>query len=114
MARGCKNYCTSFLITNTGVIDELEKSGLIEVEDGMLIIRQAEHPIPLIVRKSDGGYGYDSTDMAAMSYRLRDLQREWIVIITDAGQANHFYMCFDAARKMNWVTNNQRLDHIGA
>lgn len=94
------------------VIAELESKGLIENEDGMLIISQEKYDIPLILRKSDGGYGYDSTDMAALSYRLRDLKRDWIIIITDAGQANHFYMCFDAGKKMGWV-NHQRLDHIG-
>ena len=41
----------------------------------MIIIRLAGYDIPLIVRKSDGGYGYDSTDMAAIQYRIRDLGR---------------------------------------
>ena len=42
--------------------------------------------------------GYDSTDMAAVEYRLKDLKRDWVVAVTDAGQANHFHMVFDAAR----------------
>jgi len=36
--------------------------------------------------QSDGGYGYDSTDMAAVEYRLKDLQRDWVIAVTDAGQ----------------------------
>ena len=68
--------------------------------------------IPLILRKSDGGYGYDSTDMAAMKYRLFDLKRDWIIYVTDEGQSGHFHMCFDAAKASNWI-NCQRLDHIG-
>ena len=40
------------------------------------------------------------------------VSRDWCIYITDAGQANHFYMVFDAARKAGWVTS-QRLDHIG-
>ena len=51
--------------------------------------------------------------MAAINYRLKELQRDWVIYITDAGQANHFYMCFDAAKAAGWVDNNQRLDHIG-
>lgn len=53
---------------------------------GMLVIKLPHFTIPLMIRKSDGGYGYDSTDMAALKYRIQTLQRDWIVIITDAGQ----------------------------
>lgn len=56
-----------------GVINELTQSGLVIDEEGMLVIKLPHFTIPLIVRKSDGGYGYDSTDMAAISYRLRSL-----------------------------------------
>ena len=38
---------------------------------------------------------------------------DWIIYVTDAGQANHFYMCFDLARDAGWA-KQQRLDHIGA
>ena len=93
-------------------IEELQKLGLVEEDQGMLLVKQEKYQIPLIVRKSDGGYGYDSTDMAAILYRLRELKRDWIVYITDAGQAMHFHMCFDAARAAGWV-EGQRLDHIG-
>lgn len=79
---------------------------------GMLIVMLPHFTIPLILRKSDGGYGYDSTDMAAMKYRLFDLKRDWIIYVTDEGQSGHFHMCFDAAKASNWV-KSQRLDHIG-
>jgi arginyl-tRNA synthetase len=96
-----------------GVIEELRSLNLVEQDAGMEIIKLPHFTIPLILRKSDGGFGYDSTDMAALKHRLFTLQRDWIIIITDAGQANHFHMCFDAARTANWLTKNQRLDHIG-
>lgn len=79
---------------------------------GMLIIMLPHFTIPLILRKSDGGYGYDSTDMAALKYRLFDLKRDWIIYVTDEGQSGHFHMCFDAAKASQWV-NGHRLDHIG-
>lgn len=78
----------------------------------MLLIKLANFTIPLILRKSDGGYGYDSTDMAAIKHRLTTLERDWVIYVTDAGQQGHFYMCFDAAKAAGWV-GHQRLDHIG-
>lgn len=78
----------------------------------MLIIMLPHFTIPLILRKSDGGYGYDSTDMAALKYRLFDLKRDWIIYVTDEGQSGHFHMCFDAAKASKWITG-QRLNHIG-
>lgn len=86
------------------VIEELRQLGLVTQDQGMEIVMLPHFTIPLIVRKSDGGYGYDSTDMAALKHRLFTLQRDWIIIITDAGQATHFEMCFDAARAANWIT----------
>lgn len=41
--------------------------------------------VPLIVQKSDGGYGYASTDMAAIKQRVVDEQADWIIYVTDAG-----------------------------
>ncbi len=103
-----------------GAIEELTNKGLIKEDEGMLIIMLAHFTIPLILRKSDGGYGYDSTDMAALRYRIFDLKADWIIYITDAGQANHFYMCFDAAKEAEWTAASAstpaeaiRLDHIG-
>jgi arginyl-tRNA synthetase len=85
---------------------------LVEEDQGMLIAMLDHFSIPLILRKSDGGYGYDSTDMAALKYRTATLQRDWIICITDAGQAPHFHMCFDAARACGWL-DRTRADHIG-
>ena len=79
----------------------------------MLIARLPHFDIPLILRKSDGGYGYDSTDMAAIKYRLHTVHRDWLIYITDAGQAGHFHKVFDMARAAGWTADNQRLDHIG-
>ena len=87
--------------------------GLTELEEKMLIARLPHFDIPLILRKSDGGYGYDSTDMAAIKYRLHTVHRDWLIYITDAGQAGHFHKVFDMARAAGWTADNQRLDHIG-
>jgi arginyl-tRNA synthetase len=105
-------------------IEALTDASLAYEDQGMLIVMLPHFPIPLIVRKSDGGYGYDSTDMAALHYRTQTLQRDWLIYVTDAGQSTHFHMCFDAAREVGWLqtppsssapssSTPVRCDHIG-
>ena len=48
--------------------------------------------IPLIVRKSDGGFGYASTDMAAVRHRVGQEKADWVIYVTDSGQEQHFRM----------------------
>jgi len=98
------------------VIKEFEAKGFISIEEGgaKCIFLSKKFPIPLMVQKSDGGFGYDSTDMAALKYRLCKLKADRVVYITDFSQANHFQMCFEAAEMIGWVTpEGPRLDHIG-
>jgi len=68
---------------------------------------------PLMVVKSDGGFGYDSTDMAAVWYRIFELQADWIIYETDTGQGPHFELIFEAARAAGWAGEGTRLDHVG-
>jgi arginyl-tRNA synthetase len=94
-------------------LEELTALGLTETEDKLLLSRLPHFDIPLILRKSDGGYGYDSTDMAAINYRLKSLDRDWLIYITDAGQMGHFHKVFDVAKAAGWADSGQRLDFIG-
>jgi arginyl-tRNA synthetase len=66
-----------------------------------------------MLQKSDGGYGYDSTDMAALRYRLFDLKADRVIVITDFSQEGHFQMVYKAGHKIGWVAKGQRLQHIG-
>ena len=96
------------------VIEEFEKAGMIQLEKGgakCVFLEGAQ--IPLMLQKSDGGFGYDSTDMAALKYRLHTLKAERIIAITDFSQGDHFKMCNQAAHQIGWVQNNQSLEHIG-
>lgn len=97
------------------VIDEFNARGMISVEEGgAKCVFVPKFKIPLMLQKSDGGYGYDSTDMAAMKYRLDKLKASQIVYITDFTQGDHFQMVFAAAKKIGWVDDDShRLDHIG-
>jgi arginyl-tRNA synthetase len=95
------------------VLKELTSHGLTETEGTLLISKLPHFDIPLILRKSDGGYGYDSTDMAAINYRLNFLECDWLIYITDAGQMGHFHKVFDVAKSAGWANAGQRLDFVG-
>ena len=67
-----------------------------------------------MVVKSDGGYGYDSTDLAAIRYRLLDLKVERIIYITDSGQSQHFMMLFEVAKMAGWLNPPKTTaEHMG-
>jgi arginyl-tRNA synthetase len=91
----------------------MDEKGLLKISDGATICFLDGFQIPLIVKKSDGGYGYDSTDMAAISYRLRDLHCDEIIYVTDAGQELHFRMVIAAAQAAGWIGPGKRVDHVG-
>ena len=94
------------------VVAHLEQIGIATLSDGAKVIHcGTKHEQPLIITKSDGGFGYDSTDMAAIWYRVLEKRCDWIVYVTDAGQGPHFELCFAAARKAGWATDEHRLDH---
>ena len=97
------------------VIEEFEKAGLLEAEEGgAKVVRVENFKVPLMLQKSDGGYGYDSTDAAALKYRLFELKADRIIIITDFTQGDHFKLVYGAGRAMGWTKDtNQRLEHIG-
>ncbi|MDG6102211.1 arginine--tRNA ligase [Dactylosporangium aurantiacum] len=88
-----------------GVAADLERLGVARVSDGALCVFDAGDPgaAPLIVRKSDGGYGYPATDLAAVRHRVAALHAGRIVYVVDARQAPHFRMVFDAARRAGWL-----------
>jgi len=68
--------------------------------------------IPLFLSKSDGGFGYDSTDMAAAKFRLSNLKCNRVFYVTDAGQELHFLMIFEAAKLAGWASPTARLEHV--
>ncbi|KAI4347049.1 hypothetical protein L6164_007899 [Bauhinia variegata] len=100
-----------------GVLEELSNKGLIEESEGARVIMVEGVNIPLIVVKSDGGYNYASTDLAALWYRLNKEKAEWIIYLTDVGQAPHFAMIFNAAKRAGWLpaddTLYPRTTHVG-
>ena len=101
-----------------GVIEELEKRGLLEEDAGAKCVflegftNKAGDPLPLIVQKSDGGYNYATTDLAALGYRIQQDHAERIIYVTDAGQSNHFAQVFQVARKAGILPENIQVVHV--
>ena len=99
-------------------VDELAAAGLAVESDGALVIFSEEftgpegRPVVLMVRKRDGGYGYDTTDLATIRYRIHDLKVDRILYVTDSRQAQHFALIFEAARRAGWLTDAVRAQHV--
>jgi arginyl-tRNA synthetase len=73
-------------------------------------------PLPVIVRKSDGGFNYATTDLAAIRYRFGAVPdgdgARRVIYVTDAGQANHFAGVFQVATRAGWIPDGARLEHV--
>ncbi|GAA1381278.1 arginine--tRNA ligase [Luteococcus sanguinis] len=95
------------------LVKELEESGVAVVDDGALCVFVDGFEAPLIVRKRDGGYGYATTDLAAIRRRVRELDANRIIYVTDARQAGHFAQVFAAARKAGYLPDSVQAQHIG-
>jgi len=97
------------------IVEDMKARGLCKESDGaMCVFTPTVSEIPLMAVKSDGGFGYDSTDLAAIYHRLYMMRADWIVYITDLGQELHFHMIFDAAKQAGWHRPpTTRVDHMG-
>ncbi|MEV6266401.1 arginine--tRNA ligase [Kribbella sp. NPDC051936] len=91
------------------VVSDLDQQGLLTESDGALCTflpgfqgRDGD-PLPVIVRKSDGGFGYSATDLAAVRHRVSTLKADRIVYVVDHRQALHFDMIFTLARTAHWL-----------
>jgi arginyl-tRNA synthetase len=100
------------------VTEELLSSGVAVESEGAVCVfppgftGQDGKPVPLIVRKKDGGYGYDTTDLAAFRHRVRDLNARRIIYVTDSRQKQHFAMLFGAAKMAGWLSDGIRAEHV--
>jgi arginyl-tRNA synthetase len=68
-------------------------------------------PLPLIIRKSDGGYNYATTDLAAIRYRVDKLSCDRAVYVVGSEQALHFQMVFAVAREAGWIPEGVSFEH---
>ncbi|MEW6474694.1 MAG: arginine--tRNA ligase [Actinomycetota bacterium] len=97
---------------------ELERLGLLVESEGALCVfppgftTRDGNPLPLIVRKTDGGFGYDTTDLAAIRYRLKDLGADRIIYVVGAPQREHLEMIIETARQAGWLKPPARAEHV--
>ncbi|MGK7879203.1 MAG: arginine--tRNA ligase [Crocosphaera sp.] len=100
------------------VITALDAEGILEKDQGAQCVflegftNKSGNPLPLIVQKSDGGYNYATTDLAALRYRIKEDQAKRIIYVTDAGQSNHFAQVFQVAKKANFLPDTVEVIHV--
>ena len=94
------------------VVAELLEKRIAEISDGAAIVRVPGYEAPLIIRKSDGGYGYATTDLAAVRYRARELHANRCIYVVGLPQSEHFAKVFWAAKQAGWATDVS-LEHAG-
>src|SRR6266568_219012 len=99
------------------VCRDLERAGIATMSDGALCAFPAGFtgrdgkPLPLILRKSDGGYGYGTTDMAAIRYRVAGLHADRITYVVGSEQSQHLAMVFAVARQAGWLPDTVVAEH---
>ncbi|MGA2036273.1 MAG: arginine--tRNA ligase [Acidimicrobiales bacterium] len=100
------------------VVRDLEALGLLVESGGALCVfppgftNRDGDPLPLIVQKSDEGFGYPATDLAAIRDRVNRLGAKCIVYVVGAPQAQHLEMCFTVARMAGWLPESVKAVHV--
>jgi len=101
-----------------GIIECLQQTGLAVTDQGAQVVFLDEladkegNPSPVIVRKSDGGYLYATTDLAALRYRTDQFDADRILYFVDARQSLHLQQVFTVARKAGFVRTKASLEHL--
>nr|WP_295616666.1 arginine--tRNA ligase [Chamaesiphon sp. GL140_3_metabinner_50] len=102
----------------SSVVEDLRATGLLVESDGAQCVfldgftNREGDPLPLIVQKTDGGYNYATTDLAAVRYRIQTDKADRIIYITDAGQADHFAQVFQVAKLAKWIPEHIEITHV--
>jgi arginyl-tRNA synthetase len=99
------------------VAEELTAKGLATISDGALCAFPAGFtgrdgtPLPVIIRKSDGGYNYSTTDLATVRYRVDKLNCDRAIYVVGSDQTLHFRMIFSVAREAGWLADDADFEH---
>jgi arginyl-tRNA synthetase len=100
------------------VVEVLKQKGLAIESDGAMCVfpegfqNKEGNPLPFIIQKSDGAFLYATTDLAALRFRIQELQADKIIYVTDARQAQHFQMLFAVAKMADWANDAMQLEHV--
>jgi arginyl-tRNA synthetase len=94
------------------VVAELEASGAAVIDQGALCVFVDGFNSPMIVRKTDGGFGYSTTDLAAIRRRVNELGANRIIYVVGAEQSFHFDQVFAVARKAGFLPDDVAAEHV--
>ncbi|MEM8673820.1 MAG: arginine--tRNA ligase [Cyanobacteria bacterium P01_G01_bin.67] len=98
-------------------LQELDQLGLLEESEGAMCVflegfaNRDGDPLPLIVKKSDGGYNYATTDLAAIRYRVREDKVQRVIYPVGSEQNNHFVQIFQVGERAGWITEEHDFVH---
>ncbi|OAD52392.1 Arginine--tRNA ligase, cytoplasmic [Eufriesea mexicana] len=96
------------------LVKDLEARGLLEEDEGRKVMwSKRDGMIPLTIVKSDGGFTYDTSDLAAIKQRIEEEKADWIIYVTDAGQSMHFQVLKSCAERAGIVKSCHKVDHVG-
>jgi arginyl-tRNA synthetase len=100
------------------LVDELDAAGLLQDSDGAKCVfppgftGRDGQPLPILVRRSGGGFGYGATDLAALRHRLRDVRADRILYVIGAPQQQYLAMVFAVARLAGWLGEDSVVEHV--
>ncbi|MBW4552152.1 MAG: arginine--tRNA ligase [Aphanocapsa sp. GSE-SYN-MK-11-07L] len=102
----------------SAIVEDLTTAGLLVEDQGAKCVfldgytNKNGDPQPLIIQKSDRGFNYATTDLAALRYRIQQDHADRIIYVTDAGQAAHFAQFFQVARRAGWIPESVQITHV--
>ena len=100
------------------VVRRLDGAGLLQTDDGAEVVfvdgyvNRDNEPLPLIIRKGDGGYNYAASDLACVIDRIERLGADVMLYVVGAPQAQHLGMVRDVAAKAGWLSAPARMEHV--
>lgn len=89
------------------VVELFVKKGIAKEDDGATVVTFSDRQRPLLIKKQDGGYLYATTDLAAIKFRIEELNASSILYVVDSRQKDHFKDVFDACELIGWNQKNQ-------
>jgi arginyl-tRNA synthetase len=100
------------------VADELERKKVARIDQGALcaypagFTARSGEPMAFMIRKSDGGFGYQATDLAGIRFRVDELKADRLIYVVDARQSQHLTMAFQVARDAGWAPPHIGIEHV--
>lgn len=95
------------------VAADLEDRGIAVVDDGALVVFVDGFAAPAMIRNSQGGYGYDCTDLAAVRHRVGDLAANRLIYVVGSPQQFHFDLIFAVSRKAGYLPEGVAAEFVG-